>query len=496
MVEAVLSILQNPVIYLLVSGGVFIGIVIGALPGLTATMGVSLILPLTFGIPLELGLSLLLGVYVGAIYGGSVSAIILNIPGTPASAATLYDGYPLTQQGQAAKALSVATISSFMGGMIGTIILIIAAPVLANFALQFSPTEYFALMIFGLGVIISVSEQNMLKGVLAGLIGLLLATVGLDPITSTPRFTMGNYNLLNGFSIIPVLIGLFALSSVFKDFSPIALDQKIGDKVGTYKLNMKDFKLILPSIMKSGVLGTFIGAIPGAGADIAAFLCYNEAKRSDKDNSFGKGDIRGVAAPEAGNNAVTSGALVPLLSLGVPGDAVAAILLGALTIKGVNPGPLLFQDNLPLVYSIFCIVILANLFLLVLGLLGTKYFPLISKIPNRYITPCVAIFALIGSYAINNNFFDVGVAVFFGIVGYVMHLYKVPVSPVVLAMILGKLAETNFRRSMILYNNSWEWIYTRPITTGLLILSVATITFSLYRSFMFLKKKTSSDTDI
>lgn len=485
MVESILSVLSNPLIYLFTGGGVVVGIVIGALPGLTATMGVALMLPLTFNMSLELGLSLLLGVYVGAIYGGSISAIILNIPGTPASAATLYDGYPLTKKGQASKALTIATIASFVGGIIGTLILIFAAPILANIALKFSPTEYFALMIFGLGVIVSVSEQNMLKGLLAGLIGLLLATVGLDPINSVPRFTFGNYNLLNGFSIIPVLIGLFALSSVFREFIPI---EQMGVKttaLGKYTFNLKDLKITFPTMLKSGILGTFIGSIPGAGADIAAFLCYNEAKRTDKDHTFGTGDIRGVAAPEAGNNAVTAGALVPLLSLGVPGDAVAAVLLGALTIQGVTPGPLLFQNNLPLVYSIFCIVFLANFFLLGVGLLGTRFFPLISKIPSYCIVPAIVVLSVIGAYAINNNFFDVWVAVGFGILGYIMQLYKIPVSPTVLAMILGPLAETNLRRSLILYDNSWTWMYTRPITALFLILSLLTVVGSFYRHMKF-----------
>ncbi|MGL4676848.1 MAG: tripartite tricarboxylate transporter permease [Brevinema sp.] len=483
MVEQLIAIVTNHSIYLLTGLGVFIGTIIGALPGLTATMGVALILPLTFSMSLELGLSLLLGVYAGAIYGGSISAILLNIPGTPASAATLYDGYPLTKKGQASKALTIATISSVIGGIIGTLILIFAAPFLASFALRFSPTEYFALMIFGLGIIISVSEKNMLKGVLAGLIGLLLATVGLDPFNSTPRFTFGHYQLLNGFSTIPVLIGLFALSSAFKDFLPFKPKKQQTGDLEYYRLNRKDFFSVFPTICKSGVIGTFIGSIPGAGADIAAFLCYNEAKRLDKTNTFGTGNIKGIAAPESGNNAVTAGALVPLLSLGIPGDAVAAVLLGALTIQGVSPGPLLFQNNLYLVYSIFSIIFLTNIFILLVGLIGTKYFPLISKIPNYYIVPTITILSVIGAYAINNNFFDIIVAIGFGLLGYVLYLYNIPISPVVLAVILGPMAEINLRRSLLLYDNSWTWLYTRPITLLFLVLTILTVFSSFYRYF-------------
>ncbi|MGL4985881.1 MAG: tripartite tricarboxylate transporter permease [Treponemataceae bacterium] len=486
MVNSLLTVILNPLMYCFIGGGVFLGIIIGALPGLTATMGVALILPLTFGISLELGLALLLGVYVGAIYGGSISAIILNIPGTPASAATLYDGYPLTQQGLGGKALSISTIASVIGGIVGTLILILASPLLAKFALTFSPTEYFALMIFGLSIIISVSEKNMIKGLISGLIGLLIATVGLDPINSVPRFTFGNVNLLNGFSIIPVLIGLFALSSAFNSFVPTTHSAK-AKKIERYTLSLKDILITLPTMIKSGILGTFVGSIPGAGADIAAFLCYNEAKRSDKENTFGTGNIKGVAAAEAGNNAVTAGALVPLLSLGVPGDAVAAVMLGALTIHGVNPGPLLFQNNLPLVYSIFIIIFFANLFLLGLGLIGTRFFPLISKVPSYIITPLIIVLSLVGSYSINNNFFDIWVALFFGLLGFVMTLYNIPLSPIVLAIILGPMAETNLRRSLLLYNNSWHWMYTRPITLIFLLVSLFAIGHALLRSYKFKK---------
>ena len=308
--------------------GVTGGIVIGALPGLTATMGVAILLPFTFGMEPVTGLIMLVGIYIGAIYGGSISAILLNTPGTPASAATCIDGYPLVKKGMAAKALSVSTIASAIGGLISCVALVTISPILAKFALKFSSPEYFALALFGLTIIASISSGNFLKGILAGVIGLLISTVGMDAITSFPRFTFDNVDLLNGFSVIPVLIGLFAVSEVLVQIEEVITEKEVNVETVKNKnyMNLKELKHCMPTILKSGILGTLIGAIPGAGADISAFICYNEAKRANKNEKFGEGSLIGVAAPESGNNGVTGGALVPLLTLGVPGDAVAAVL--------------------------------------------------------------------------------------------------------------------------------------------------------------------------
>ena len=318
--------------------GVTGGIVIGALPGLTATMGVAILLPFTFGMEPVTGLIMLVGIYIGAIYGGSISAILLNTPGTPASAATCIDGYPLVKKGMAAKALSVSTIASAIGGLISCVALVTISPILAKFALKFSSPEYFALALFGLTIIASISSGNFLKGILAGVIGLLISTVGMDAITSFPRFTFDNVDLLNGFS---------AVSEVLVQIEEVITEKEVNVETVKNKnyMNLKELKHCMPTILKSGILGTLIGAIPGAGADISAFICYNEAKRANKNEKFGEGSLIGVAAPESGNNGVTGGALVPLLTLGVPGDAVAAVLLGALIIQGLTPGPLLFEQN-------------------------------------------------------------------------------------------------------------------------------------------------------
>ena len=340
--------------------GVTGGVVIGALPGLTATMGVAILLPFTFGMDAVTGLIMLVGIYIGAIYGGSISAILLNTPGTPASAATCLDGYPLVKKGQAAKALSASTIASVIGGLISCLALVTISPYLAKFALKFSAPEYFSLALFGLTIIASISSENFLKGIIAGFIGLLISTVGMDPITSFPRYSFDLVDLLNGLSVIPVLIGLFAVSEVFNQIEIMVKEKHIKNdiKMDRNYMTFSEIKKSLPTMIKSGVLGTFIGSIPGAGADIAAFVCYNEAKRSNKNENFGSGSLIGISAPEAGNNGVTGGALVPLLTLGVPGDAVAAVLLGALIVQGLTPGPLLFEQNPEIVYGLFSAMIL------------------------------------------------------------------------------------------------------------------------------------------
>ncbi|MBC2857131.1 tripartite tricarboxylate transporter permease [Cetobacterium sp. 2A] len=457
--------------------GVIGGVVIGALPGLTATMGVAILLPFTFGMEAITGLIMLVGIYIGAIYGGSISAILLNTPGTPASAATCLDGYPMVQKGQASKALSASTIASVVGGLVSCVALVTVSPFLAKFALRFSAPEYFALALFGLTIIASISSENFLRGIIAGIIGLLISTVGMDSITSYPRFTFGMIDLLNGFSVIPVLIGLFAVSEVFNQIEILVNEKEVKTNVKIDKnyMSFKEIKQALPTMIKSGILGTFIGSIPGAGADIAAFVCYNEAKRSNKNEKFGEGSLIGISAPEAGNNGVTGGALVPLLTLGVPGDAVAAVLLGALIVQGLTPGPLLFEQNPDIVYGLFSAMILGNIILLGVGLGGIKFYSRIVEIPKVLMIPSILILSTIGSYSMNNSLFDVIVTFIFGIIGYIMTKIKMPSSPIVLAIILGPMLETNLRKAVLMYNGSYSFLWTRPITIVFLILTITSL---------------------
>lgn len=457
--------------------GVTGGVIIGALPGLTATMGVAILLPFTFGMDAVTGLIMLVGIYIGAIYGGSISAILLNTPGTPASAATCLDGYPLVKKGQAAKALSASTIASVIGGLISCLALVTISPYLAKFALKFSAPEYFSLALFGLTIIASISSENFLKGITAGFIGLLISTVGMDPITSFPRYSFDLVDLLNGLSVIPVLIGLFAVSEVFNQIELMIKEKymKSDIKIDKNYITASEIKKSLPTMIKSGILGTFIGSIPGAGADIAAFVCYNEAKRSNKNEGFGKGSLIGVSAPEAGNNGVTGGALVPLLTLGVPGDAVAAVLLGALIVQGLTPGPLLFEQNPNIVYGLFSAMILGNIILLFVGLGGIKFYSRIVEIPKLLMIPSILILSTVGSYSMNNSIFDVIVTLSFGVTGYIMSKIKMPSSPIVLAIILGPMLETNLRKSILMYEGSYSFLWTRPITIIFLILTIISL---------------------
>ena len=473
------ALLLDNLFYLVL--GVTGGIVIGALPGLTATMGVAILLPFTFGMDSVTGLIMLVGIYIGAIYGGSISAILLNTPGTPASAATCFDGYALVKKGYPTKALSASTIASALGGLISCLALVTISPVLAKFALRFSAPEYFALALFGLTIIASISAENFLKGIIAGMIGLLISCFGMDAITSYPRFTYGVVDLLNGFSVIPVLIGLFAVSEVFNQIETLVGEKEIKTDIVMDKnyMNWKEIKHCLPTILKSGAIGTFIGSIPGAGADIAAFVCYNEAKRSNKNENFGEGSLIGISAPEAGNNGVTGGALVPLLTLGVPGDAVAAVLLGALIIQGLTPGPLLFEQHPEIVYGLFSSMIIGNILLLFIGLAGIKFYSKIVEIPKTLMIPAILILSTIGSYSMNNSLFDIGVTFVFGIVGYIMSKIKMPSSPIVLAVILGPMLETNLRKAVLMYEGSYSFLYTRPITVVFLILTIISVVSAL-----------------
>jgi putative tricarboxylic transport membrane protein len=469
---------------LLLLAGVAGGISIGSLPGLTATMGVALLLPVTFGMEATSGFLMLIGIYVGAVYGGSVAAILVRTPGTPAAAATVFDGNEFSKRGEGGRAIGISTTSSAIGGLISALMLIFVSPYLAEFALKFSSAEYFALAFFGLTIIASISAKSLVKGLAVGMVGLLISSIGLDPMTGYSRFTFGSYYLFSGFSLIPVMIGLFAMpqiyTSVLEGVSQIHIKQKVTSILPT----KADLKLMLPTAIRSGFLGTFIGSIPGAGADIAAFTAYNEAKRWSKHpEKFGTGIVEGVAAPEAANNGVTGGALIPLLTLGVPGDAVAAILLGALTLQGLQPGPILFRDHIELVYTIFSGVMVANVFMFILGILGIRLFTKIVSIPKYYLMPIIFILCIVGSYAINNSFFDVLVMMGFGVVGYFMQKVEMSGSPIVLAMILGPMAEENLRKALVISEGSPSIFLTSPISLFFLIAAVGTIVWPIVKSF-------------
>lgn len=473
--QCLLNVLQ-PHTLLVVFAGTLGGILVGALPGLTATMGVALLVPFSFGMSMDVSIAMLLGLYCGAMYGGSIASILIRTPGTPAAAATLLDGYPLGQKGQASRALSMSLMASFLGGLLGCAIMTFLSPQVSIFALKFSTAEYFALAVFGLSIIVSISGQNVIKGIMSGFFGLLLCTVGSDPISGFPRYIFGQMELYEGPPFIPTLIGLFAVSEILSGVEKFSVGKKITEKVTQIIPTMADMKRCAVTIFKGGLIGTFIGAIPGAGGDIAAFVSYGEAKRSSKTpEKFGTGMIEGVAAAESANNGCTGGAMIPLLSLGVPGDSVTAILLGAFIIHGLQPGPLLYKDHIDVVYMVFASMLVANIAMFILGATGVKLFAKIIGLDKRMLLPIIMVLSLIGSYSMRNSFFDVFLTLGFGVLGYVFQRFGFPLPPILLALILGPMAESNLRRTLVISQGDPFVILHQPIAMTLLALAVISI---------------------
>lgn len=456
--------------------GVIVGIIFGFLPGLSATMGVALVMPFTFGMDSISAFALLLGVYCGGIYGGSITAILIRTPGTPASAATVLDGYPMTERGQARLALSTATIASFWGGLFSCVVLIVGARAIANFALQFGPAEYCAVAIFGISMVSSLSKKNIVKGVISACLGLMLGTVGVDQISGVPRFTLGNVNFMAGIELVSALIGLFALTEVFNKLENIRTMKPYPDvgELGGKGIGIFELVIKYPfNMLRSAIIGTIVGIIPATGSGTASWISYNEAIRASKHpENFGKGEINGVIASECANNAVTGGALVPLLSLGVPGDSVTAILMGSLMIQGLTPGPSLFLDHADTVNGIYVMLVIANIFMLILGLSGIRLFLKVLKVPTSTLMTCVLALCCVGAYAVRNNAFDVGVALVLGVFGYLFVKCGYPTTPALLGLILGSTIETNFRRAMTISNGDITTFITRPISCVLLIIAV------------------------
>ena len=462
--------------------GVALGIVFGALPGLTAVMGVALLIPLTFGLPPVVAFSSLLGMYCGAIYAGSITALLVSTPGTAAAAATMLEGPRLTARGESLRALEMTTVASFIGGVFSCFILAGVAPQLARFALNFSAPEYFALGIFGLTIVATLSEGALLKGCIAACLGLLIAMVGMDPLTGNLRLTFDSANLINGVSLIPALVGLYALSQVFLTCEDIFRGKRLSAvNISRKGISLAEIWANRSALLRGSLIGTFIGIVPATGSGTASFAAYSEAKRNSRHpEAFGKGAIEGLAATESANNAVTGGALIPLLTLGIPGDVVTAVILGALMIQGMTPGPLLFQEQGALVYSIFISLLLANVFMLVLGMASVRVFSKIVSIPGGILMPLVTTLCVVGGYALNNSNFDLGVMAVFGILGWIMTKASIPLAPLLLAMILSGIIETNVRRARSISDNDYTVFLTRPVCAVFLCISLF-ILFNLLR---------------
>jgi putative tricarboxylic transport membrane protein len=463
--------------------GVAGGIVVGALPGLTGSVGIILLLPFLYYLEPATSLIMLSGMFCGAIYGGSISAILISTPGTPSAAATVLDGYPLAQKGEAGKALGVATIASTIGGIISTLCMIFISPQLARFALRFGPVEYFALMVFGLTVIASVSGKSLVKGLICGFFGLLIASIGIDELTGYARYSFDIPNLMTGFPMLPVLIGMFAVSQIFIELANVGkplsrYNQKIRGVLPTWK----EFKRLITVIVPCSLLGTIIGIIPGTGGAIASFMAYNEARRFSKDpESFGKGNLAGVAAPEAANNGTTGGAMVPLLTLGIPGDVVTAVMLGALLVIGVRPGPLLFRQSPQIIRALFVGFMLAQFLILALGLASVKLFPQVLRVPISVLFPIIFALCFLGAFSLSNSVYDMLVALLFGVLGYFLRKHGFPVAPVILGVILGPLTERELGKALIISHGDWLTLLRSPIAVFFYGISILSVSYSLLR---------------
>ena len=456
--------------------GVVVGVIMGAIPGMSATMAVALSLPFTFAMTPIQGILLLLGVYKGGIFGGSIPAILIKTPGTPASSATVLDGYPMAEKGQAGKALGMALYASCTADMISNLSLIMFAGWLASFALSFGPPEFFTLILFSLTIIAGVSGDNLLKGLISAAMGLMLATVGLDLVYGTDRFVFDEPNLMGGLNFIAVLIGLFAIPEIIEYArKPRNEEEKVRD-LGDRSVTFAEYRRCFKTIIRGSVIGVVLGSIPGIGAAPSAFLSYSEARRKSKNKAnFGKGEIEGVAASEAGNNGVCGATLIPLLALGVPGDIITAIIIGAFMIHGLQPGPMMFATNGDIIYALFMGLILSSIFLLGVGSVAIRLFRFIADVPASLLFPGILVLCVFGVYAVNNSIFDVGVMFVTGWLGYVMLRLNVPAAPFLIAFILGPLLEDNFRQSMLMSGGTPDILFRSPITWVFWVFTAITI---------------------
>lgn len=455
--------------------GTGIGIAVGALPGLSATMGIAVLIPLTFTMEPLTALGMMAGIYNGAMYGGSIPAILLRIPGTPAGVATVFDGYPMAQKGQGQLALRISLVSSAIGSAVSALALLLLAPPLALVALKFSPANYFWLSVFGLLTIAVLLSQNPAKGLLAGCLGLIVGMIGIDQITGMERFTANQLELLSGVNIVVLLTGLYAIPPAID----LALNPpKLGDSARQLDGRPEGFRWsqLIPVWVRASVIGVVTGIIPALGGNVAALFAWNEQRRIDPDKEkYGKGAPEGVAAPECANNADTAATLIPALTLGIPGSAVAAVMLGALLVHGLTPGPQLFRDNADITYGFMLSMLVTAGMMYVMGSVGARAFIYVLRMPSQLLAPMILLMAVIGVYAIHNSIFEVWMMLGFGLLGYVMEKLEIPTAPTVLAVILGPMAEDALRRTLLISRGDYNALFTGAISwilIGMIVLSV------------------------
>ena len=452
------------------------GVVIGALPGLNATNGAALLLPFTLSMEAIPAIASLVAIYCSATFAGAITAILINTPGTPASATTCLDGYPLAQRGEAGRALGLAVVSSTIGGVLSVICLMIAAPLLARMAYQFTPPEYFALTLFGMSMLASIGEGSPLKNLISGTFGVFLALVGVDLLTSVERFTFGSHDLYDGIGFVPVMIGIFGISELIVQASSLDKRKERVSMKAVQLPTRDDYRQVWKTILRSSGIGIFIGILPAEGATVASMIGYNEAKRWSKTpEQFGKGAIEGIAGSEAANNAATGGAMVPTLALGIPGSATAAVILAGLMVHGIRPGPSMFTEQANFAYTIFWSMMLVNLLFLVVGLTGAKIFARITLIPTQVLWPCVFMVSIVGAYALDQSMFDVWIVLISGIIGFFMRRYGFSVVPLAIGLILGEMLEQRLGQSMVMLDEKWWLMFTRPLALLFFCLTIAAL---------------------
>lgn len=475
----------TPYPFFLICLGTVLGITVGAIPGLTGAMLIALTLPFTFYMAPVDGITLLVAMYVGAISGGLITATLLRMPGTPAAVMTTFDGYPMARAGKPGRALGLGITASFVGGLISWVFLATLSQPLSDFAVRFGPFEYFSLVLMALVLIASVTEGSMIKGLLSGMLGMLVAMPGVDPSAGDLRLTYGFHEMDAGLNLLPVLIGVFAIGQVIADV--VKIEERVKavkmDRKGIF-LSVGDWLRHSGNLIRSSLIGTWIGILPGVGANIGSIVAYTGAKTfSKKPELFGTGSEEGIIASEAANNATVGGALVPLIAMGIPGSVIDAILLGALLVHSIQPGPLLFVNNPDVVYAVIATALIANvvMFAVMLGAVG--YLAQLRNVPRAFLMPAIVVFCVVGSYALSNRMFDVWVMLVFGVVGYFLERAKVPLGPFVIGLVLAPIAEESLRSGLMLSNGSYLPLVERPMSAGFMVVAVIMLIWPVWRHY-------------
>jgi putative tricarboxylic transport membrane protein len=474
--------------------GAFIGTIVGLLPGLGPINGVAILLPFAYalGLPVDSALILLAAVYLGCEYGGRISAILLNVPGDAGAIMTTLDGYPLAQQGKAGIALSLSSISSFIGSTIAFIGIVLFAPILARWAISFGPAEYFALMVFAIVCLTGLVSTQPFKTLIMALMGLALSTVGMDAITGVYRFTFDSVGLSDGIAFTTVVIGLFSISEILLLLERTTLGKVVLEQGKRSLFNFKEFMSTLGTMIRGSLLGFFSGILPGAGASVASAMAYTTERKMAKDGSkFGKGDLRGLAAPESANNAAACGSFVPMLTLGVPGSGTTAVMMGALTMYNITPGPQLFAEQPTLVWALIASLMIGNIILLVLNLPLVGFFAKLLSIPSYILIPIIATVSFVGVYAIHSTIFDLLLCMGLGVIGYILRKFDFPLAPLILGFVLGELMESNLRRALSISQGELSILWSSGISMGLWIMSALLLILPFVRKYLFIKKQKS-----